>query len=107
MDRLVLRHRPAHGPNFATRRNPRTAMTSPPDLHQHLARILIAAMKDRAAPARLIAVSTASIWPAPSRRQEGPVPPRPGGPGPAPQAWNPPITSGAPAAAAVPLLPHR
>ncbi len=52
------------GPNFATRHNPRTAMTSPPDLHQRLARILIAAMNDSAAPARLISVSTASMGPA-------------------------------------------
>jgi putative NADH-flavin reductase len=54
----------AVGPNFATRHNPRTAMTSPPDLHQRLARTLIAAMKESAAPARLITVSTASMGPA-------------------------------------------
>lgn len=54
----------AIGPNFATRHNPRTTMTSPPDLHQRLARNLIAAMSDCAAPARLIAVSTASMGPA-------------------------------------------
>ena len=54
----------AVGPNFATRHHPRTTMTSPPDLHQRLARTLIAAMKDSAAPARLIAVSTASMGPA-------------------------------------------
>lgn len=54
----------AVGPNFAIRHNPRTAMTSPPDLHQRLARTLIAAMNDSAAPARLIAVSTASMGPA-------------------------------------------
>ena len=52
------------GPNFATRHNPRTAMTSPADLHQRLARTLIAAMKESAAPARLITVSTASMGPA-------------------------------------------
>jgi uncharacterized protein YbjT (DUF2867 family) len=52
------------GPNFATRHNPRTTMTSPPDLHHNLARTLIAAMKDPAAPARLITVSTASMGPA-------------------------------------------
>ena len=52
------------GPNFATRHNPRTTMTSPPDLHRRLARTLITAMKDAAAPARLIAVSTASMGPA-------------------------------------------
>jgi uncharacterized protein YbjT (DUF2867 family) len=62
----------AVGPNFATRHNPRTAMTSPPDLHQRLARILIAAMNDSAAPARLIAVSTASMGPADNLM--GPVP---------------------------------
>jgi putative NADH-flavin reductase len=54
----------AVGPNFATRHNPRTAMTSPADLHQRLASTLIAAMKESAAPARLIAVSTASMGPA-------------------------------------------
>ena len=54
----------ADGPNFATRHNPRTTMTSPPDLHQRLARTLIAAMKESAAPARLITVSTASMGPA-------------------------------------------
>jgi putative NADH-flavin reductase len=54
----------AVGPNFATRHNPRTAMTSPPDLHQRLARTLIAGMKESAAPTRLITVSTASMGPA-------------------------------------------
>ena len=54
----------AVGPNFATRHNARTAMTSPADLHQRLASTLIAAMKESAAPARLIAVSTASMGPA-------------------------------------------
>ena len=54
----------ALGPNFAIRHNPRTTMTSPPDLHRQLARTLIAAMQDSAAPARLIAVSTASMGPA-------------------------------------------
>ena len=62
----------AVGPNFATRHNPRTAMTSPPDLHQRLARTLIAAMKDPAAPARLIAVSTASMGPADNLMGAGP-----------------------------------
>ena len=62
----------AVGPNFATRHNPRTAMTSPPDLHQRLARTLIAAMKDRPAPARLIAVSTASMGPADNVMGAGP-----------------------------------
>jgi NAD(P)-dependent dehydrogenase (short-subunit alcohol dehydrogenase family) len=52
------------GPNFTTRHNPRTAMTSPPDLHQRLARTLITAMRDCAPQARLICVSTASMGPA-------------------------------------------
>ncbi len=54
----------AVGPNFATRHNPRTALTSPPDLHQRLARTLVPAMRASAAPARLITVSTASMGPA-------------------------------------------
>src|SRR6516165_9818883 len=54
----------AVGPNFATRHNPRTAMASPPDLHLKLARTLTTAMKTVAPPARLIAVSTASMGPA-------------------------------------------
>ena len=54
----------AVGPNFATRHNARTAMTSPPDLSQRLARTLIAAMNESAVPARLITVSTASMGPA-------------------------------------------
>jgi uncharacterized protein YbjT (DUF2867 family) len=62
----------AVGPNFATRHNPRTAMTSPPDLHQRLARTLIAAMKDSAAPTRLITVSTASMGPADDVMGAGP-----------------------------------
>src|SRR5215472_11215911 len=62
----------AIGPNFATRHNPRTAMTSPPDLHQRLARTLIAAMKESAAPARLITVSTASMGPADNTMGIGP-----------------------------------
>ena len=52
------------GPNFTTRHNPRTAMTSPPDLHQRLARTLITAMRQGAPRARLICVSTASMGPA-------------------------------------------
>lgn len=60
------------GPNFATRHNPRTTMISPPDLHQRLARTLIAAMKDSAAPARLIAVSSASMGPADTVMGAGP-----------------------------------
>jgi uncharacterized protein YbjT (DUF2867 family) len=62
----------AVGPNFATRHNPRTTMTSPTDLHQRLARTLIAAMKDSAAPARLVAVSTASMGPADNIMATGP-----------------------------------
>jgi nucleoside-diphosphate-sugar epimerase len=62
----------AVGPNFATRHNPRTTMTSPPDLHQRLARTLITAMKDSAATARLIAVSTASMGPADTVMGAGP-----------------------------------
>jgi uncharacterized protein YbjT (DUF2867 family) len=53
----------ALGPDFAKRHNPRTTMISPPDLHQRLARTLIAAMKDPGAPARLISVSTGSMGP--------------------------------------------
>jgi uncharacterized protein YbjT (DUF2867 family) len=60
------------GPNFAARHNPRTAMTSPPDLHQRLARTLITAMKAPAAPDRLIAVSTASMGPADTVMGAGP-----------------------------------
>jgi uncharacterized protein YbjT (DUF2867 family) len=62
----------AVGPNFATRHNARTRMTSPPDLHQRLARTLIAAMKDSAATPRLIAVSTASMGPADNLMGAGP-----------------------------------
>jgi nucleoside-diphosphate-sugar epimerase len=62
----------AVGPNFATRHNPRTTMTSPPDLHQRLARTLITAVKDSAAPARLITVSTASMGPADNVMGAGP-----------------------------------
>ena len=54
----------AAGPNFTTRHNPRTPMTSPPDLHQRLARTLITAIRDSAPRARLICVSTASMGPA-------------------------------------------
>ena len=53
----------ALGPDFTKRHNPRTEMISPPDLHQRLARTLIAAMKDPGAPARLISVSTGSMGP--------------------------------------------
>jgi uncharacterized protein YbjT (DUF2867 family) len=53
----------ALGPDFAKRHNPRTTMISPPDLHQRLARSLIAAMNDAAAPPRLISVSTGSMGP--------------------------------------------
>jgi nucleoside-diphosphate-sugar epimerase len=62
----------AVGPTFATRHNPRTVMTSPPDLHQQLARTVIAAMKDSAATARLIAISTASMGPADDVMGAGP-----------------------------------
>jgi hypothetical protein len=62
----------AVGPNFATRHNPRTTMTSPPDLHQRLASTLVAAMKDSAAPARLISVSTGSMGPGDTAMPVGP-----------------------------------
>jgi uncharacterized protein YbjT (DUF2867 family) len=62
----------AAGPNFATRHNPRTTMTSPPDLHQRLARALITAMRDSAPQARLICVSTASMGPADNVMGPGP-----------------------------------
>jgi len=62
----------AVGPNFATRHNPRTTMTSPPDLHQRLARTLITAMNTAGTPARLIAVSTASMGPADAAMSAGP-----------------------------------
>ena len=62
----------AVGPNFATRHNARTTMTSPPDLHQRLARTLITAMSQSAAPARLITVSTASMGPADDVMGAGP-----------------------------------
>jgi len=54
----------AVGPNFTTRHNPRTAMTSPPDLHQRLARTLVTAIRDSGPRTRLICVSTASMGPA-------------------------------------------
>jgi uncharacterized protein YbjT (DUF2867 family) len=60
------------GPNFATRHNPRTAITSPPDLHQRLARTLISAMSNTAPAARLITVSTASMGPADNVMGAGP-----------------------------------
>jgi uncharacterized protein YbjT (DUF2867 family) len=62
----------ALGPDFAERHNPRTTMISPPDLHQRLARTLIAAMKDPHAPARLISVSTASMGPGDAAMGAGP-----------------------------------
>jgi uncharacterized protein YbjT (DUF2867 family) len=62
----------ALGPSFAKHHNPRSTMTSPPDLHQRLARTLIEAMKDSPAPAKLIAVSTASMGPADSVMGTGP-----------------------------------
>src|SRR5215831_3857127 len=62
----------ALGPDFARRHNPRTTMISPPDLHQRLARTLIAAMKDPDAPARLISVSTGSMGPGDDAMGAGP-----------------------------------
>ncbi len=62
----------AVGPNFATRHNPRTTMTSPPDLHQRLARTLITAMNTAGTPARLISVSTASMGPGDAAMSAGP-----------------------------------
>jgi hypothetical protein len=47
-------------------------MTSPPDLHQRLARTVIAAMRASAPSARLIAVSTASMGPADAVMGQGP-----------------------------------
>jgi uncharacterized protein YbjT (DUF2867 family) len=61
----------ALGPDFAKRHNPRTTMLSPPDLHQRLARTLIAAMKDPGAPAKLISVSTGSMGPADAAMSAG------------------------------------
>jgi len=61
----------ALGPDFAERHNPRTTMISPADLHQRLARTLIAAMKDPGAPARLISVSTGSMGPADAAMNTG------------------------------------
>jgi len=62
----------ALGPDFTKRHNPRTEMISPPDLHQRLARTLIAAMKDPGAPARLISVSTGSMGPGDAAMSAGP-----------------------------------
>ena len=62
----------ALGPDFAKRHNPRTEMISPPDLHQRLARTLIAAMKDPGAPAQLISVSTGSMGPGDAAMGAGP-----------------------------------
>jgi putative NADH-flavin reductase len=62
----------AVGPNFTTRHNPRTAMTSPPDLHERLAGTLVTAMRDSAPRARLICVSTASMGPADNVMGPGP-----------------------------------
>jgi uncharacterized protein YbjT (DUF2867 family) len=62
----------AVGPNFATRHNPRSAMTSPPDLHQRLVRTIISAMSDTTRPARLITVSTGSMGPADNLMGAGP-----------------------------------
>jgi uncharacterized protein YbjT (DUF2867 family) len=62
----------AVGPNFATRHNPRSAMTSPTDLHQRMARTVVGAMTASASAARLIAVSTASMGPADNLMGPGP-----------------------------------
>ena len=62
----------ALGPDFAERHNPRTKMISPADLHQRLARTLIAAMRDPGAPARLISVSTGSMGPGDDAMGAGP-----------------------------------
>ena len=62
----------ALGPDFAKRHNARTEMISPPDLHQRLARTLIAVMKDPGAPARLISVSTGSMGPGDAAMGAGP-----------------------------------
>jgi uncharacterized protein YbjT (DUF2867 family) len=60
------------GPNFAARHNPRSAMTSPPDLHQRLARTLVRAIQNSAKRARLITVSSASMGPADAVMGAGP-----------------------------------
>ncbi len=62
----------AVGPNFTTRHNPRTTLMSPPDLHQRLARTLVAAARATAAQARLITVSTASMGPADDQMSAAP-----------------------------------
>ncbi len=62
----------AVGPNFTSRHNPRTAMTSPADLHQRLAGTLVSAMRDSAPHARLICVSTGSMGPADNVMGPGP-----------------------------------
>src|SRR5215471_16511114 len=62
----------ALGPDFAKRHNPRTGMISPPDLHQRLARTLIAVMTDPGASARLISVSTGSMGPGDAAMSAGP-----------------------------------
>jgi nucleoside-diphosphate-sugar epimerase len=62
----------AVGPNFARRHNPRTKMISPPDLHQRLARTLVAAMTPSGRPGRLISVSTGSMGPGDAAMTAGP-----------------------------------
>ena len=62
----------ALGPDFAERHNPRTKMISPADLHQRLARTLIAAMRAPSAPPRLISVSTGSMGPGDAAMSAGP-----------------------------------
>jgi NAD(P)H-binding len=56
------------GPNFITRHNPRTPMTSPPDLHQRLARTLITAME-----AELAASGLDWYAPRPVKLTDGPL----------------------------------
>jgi hypothetical protein len=60
------------GPNFVTRHNPRSSMTSPPDLHQRLARTLVGALQDSVSRVRLITVSTASMGPADANMSAAP-----------------------------------
>jgi putative NADH-flavin reductase len=50
----------ALGPAFARPHNAMSAMKSPPDLHQRLARTLITAIKGSGSPPKVIAVSTGS-----------------------------------------------
>ena len=54
----------AVGPNFARRHNARTQLISPSDLHQRLARTLVAALRESGSRPTLICVSTGSMGPA-------------------------------------------